>query len=123
MAEQIALWVSGHLAEKIRAHGAETYPHECCGALLGRASNAVLENNRGKDSLTPAREILELFPLVNRRDDSPRHRFSVTAEDVLAAGKTGRAQGPEILGRDHFPPHHPAPPGDIVRDYSSPGDI
>src|SRR5260370_7963333 len=91
MAEQIALWVSGHLAEKIRAHGAETYPHECCGALLGRDSNAVLENDRGKDSLTPAREILELFPLVNRRAASPRNRFSVTAQDVLPPQNTHRS--------------------------------
>ena len=35
MADAAALWISGSLAEKIRAHGAETYPHECCGALLG----------------------------------------------------------------------------------------
>jgi len=45
MAESIAIWISGHLAEKIRAHGAETYPHECCGALLGRDSNTVLERS------------------------------------------------------------------------------
>jgi proteasome lid subunit RPN8/RPN11 len=93
MAEAPELWISGHLAEKIRAHGAETYPHECCGALLGRDSNAVLENNRAAGSLTAPREILGLFPLVNRRDDSPRNRFSVTAEDVLAAEKAAREQG------------------------------
>ena len=56
MAEAPELWISGHLAEKIRAHGAETYPHECCGALLGRDSNAVLASNRGEGSLTAARE-------------------------------------------------------------------
>ncbi len=64
MAEAKALWISGHLAERIRAHGAETYPHECCGALLGRDSSAVRENDRGSGSLAPAREILQLFPLV-----------------------------------------------------------
>ena len=90
MAEAATLWISEHLAEKIRAHGAETYPHECCGALLGRDSSAVLESDRGSAVQTPAREILRLFPLVNRRDDSPRNRFSVTAEDVLAAEKAAR---------------------------------
>ena len=30
------LWMTAALAGRIRAHGAETYPHECCGALLGR---------------------------------------------------------------------------------------
>src|SRR5207245_11054880 len=96
MAESTALWISGHLAEKIRAHGAETYPHECCGALLGRDSNTVLESDRGRDALAPAREIRQLFPLVNRRDDSPRNRFSVTAEPVLPAENTALAQGVEV---------------------------
>src|SRR5258706_1057098 len=104
MADAAALWISGHLAEKIRAHGAESYPHECCGALLGRDSSAVLESDRGKDALTPAREILQLFPLVNRRDDSPRNRFSVTPEDVLTPEKTAPEQGPELVGSYNLHP-------------------
>src|SRR5260370_26985652 len=92
--------------------------HECCGALLGRDSNAVLENDGGKDSLTPAREILELFPLVNRRDDSPRNRFSVAAEDVLTAEKTARAPALEALGWYHSPPDHPARPSEYDRDHA-----
>src|SRR5260370_11294900 len=101
MADASELWISGQLAEKIRAHGAETYPHECCGALLGRDSHVVLEGDRGERTLTPAREILQLFPLVNRRDDSPRNRFSVTPEDVLAAEKAARGHGLEVVGWYH----------------------
>src|ERR1700756_1507981 len=99
MSEEATLWISGHLAEKIRAHGAETYPHECCGALLGRDSGAALQSDRATG--VPAREVLELFPLVNRRDDSPRNRFSVTPEDVLAAEKMAREQGLEVVGWYH----------------------
>ena len=120
MADAAALWISGHLAERIRAHGAETYPHECCGALLGRDSNAVIENDRGNSAATPAREILQLFPLVNRRDDSPRNRFSVTAEDVLAAGKAASAQGLEVVGWYHSHPDHPARPSEYDRDHAWP---
>src|SRR5256884_7063503 len=108
MADAEALWISGQLAEKIRAHGAETYPHECCGALLGRDSGLVLGRDARKDLQTPSREILQLFPLVNRRDDSPRNRFSVTAEDVLAAEKAARDQGLEVGGWDPSPPDPPA---------------
>jgi proteasome lid subunit RPN8/RPN11 len=112
MADEITLWISGHLAEKIRAHGAETYPHECCGALLGRDSES--ENAHG------AREVLELLPLVNRRDDSPRNRFSVTAEDVLAADKAAQAQKLVVVGWYHSHPDHPARPSQYDRDHAWP---
>jgi len=112
MAGETTLWISGHLAEKIRAHGAETYPHECCGALLGRDSEATRPN--------VAREVLALFPLVNRRDDSPRNRFSVTGEDVLGADKAAAQQGLEVIGWYHSHPDHPARPSQYDQDHAWP---
>jgi proteasome lid subunit RPN8/RPN11 len=112
MADETTLWISAHLAEKIRAHGAETYPHECCGALLGRDSEATDRN--------AVREVLALFPLVNRRDDSPRNRFSVTAEDVLQADKAAQAQKLEVIGWYHSHPDHPARPSQYDRDHAWP---
>ncbi len=100
------LSIGAELAEKIRAHGAETYPHECCGALLG------------KD--TEPREILGLFPLINRRDDSPRNRFSVTSQDVLDAEKAARQQGWDVVGWYHSHPDHPARPSQYDRDHAWP---
>jgi proteasome lid subunit RPN8/RPN11 len=112
MSESTTLWISHHLAEKIRAHGVETYPHECCGALLGRdTENAKRE---------PLREVAALFPLINRRDDSPRNRFSVTSEDVMAAEKEARAQGLEVVGWYHSHPDHPARPSEFDREHAWP---
>ncbi len=68
----------------------------------------------------PAREIRQLFPLVNRRDDSPRNRFSVTAEDVLAAEKAARELGLEVVGWYHSHPDHPARPSEYDRDHAWP---
>jgi proteasome lid subunit RPN8/RPN11 len=120
MSEVLEVAISAELAEKIREHGVETYPYECCGALLGRdlglAEYAVSE----KKSLSVSREVLSLFPLVNRRDDSPRNRFSVTAEDVRDAEKTARAQGLEVIGWYHSHPDHPARPSDYDRDHAWP---
>ena len=106
--------MSGHIlklstafAAKIQAHGMETYPHECCGAILGREENG-------------SRETHALLPLANRRDDSPRNRFSVTAEDVRDAEKTARAQGLEVIGWYHSHPDHPARPSDYDRDHAWP---
>jgi proteasome lid subunit RPN8/RPN11 len=120
MADETTLGISGHLAEKIRAHGAETYPHECCGALLGRDSSGMGRTDPEAEESTPGREILALFPLVNRRDDSPRNRFSVTSEDVLAAEKNAREHGLEVVGWYHSHPDHPARPSEYDRDHAWP---
>ncbi len=120
MSSEPELWISGRLAERIRAHGAETYPNECCGALLGRDATIVGVADSEKEAHTPPREVLALFPLVNRRDDSPRNRFSVTAEDVVAAEKVAREQGLDVVGWYHSHPDHPARPSEYDRDHAWP---
>jgi proteasome lid subunit RPN8/RPN11 len=112
MADEATLWISGHLAEKIRLHGAETYPYECCGALLGRDSEL--------GSAGASREVLGLLPLVNRHGESPRNRFSVTAEDVLDADRAAQQQGLEVIGWYHSHPDHPARPSQYDRDHAWP---
>jgi proteasome lid subunit RPN8/RPN11 len=123
MPNEPALWISTHLAEKIRAHGAETYPHECCGALLGRDRDGIdigaYEAPMGSRPKL-VREVLGLFPLINRRDDSPRNRFSVTAEDVRSAEKAAGEQKLEVVGWYHSHPDHPARPSQYDRDHAWP---
>ena len=120
MTDESTLRISGHLAERIRTHGAETYPHECCGALLGRDLSGVAEADPEAETSTPGREILRLFPLVNRRDDSPRNRFSVSTGDVLAAEKEACAHGLDVVGWYHSHPDHPARPSEYDRDHAWP---
>ncbi|HEX3544248.1 MAG TPA: M67 family metallopeptidase [Candidatus Acidoferrum sp.] len=112
MANAAQLKISSELADKIRDHGAQTYPHECCGALLGR--DAEVADRR------VYREIHALHPLVNRRDDSPNNRFSVTSQDVLDAEKAARQQGLEVVGWYHSHPDHPARPSQYDRDHAWP---
>jgi proteasome lid subunit RPN8/RPN11 len=100
--------LSSDIDAKIRSHGAETYPHECCGALLGRETSE------------DAREILALFPLVNRRDDSPRNRFSVTSDDVRDAEKAAREKDLDVLGWYHSHPDHPSRPSQYDQDHAWP---
>jgi proteasome lid subunit RPN8/RPN11 len=61
-----------------------------------------------------------LFPLVNRRDDSPRNRFSVTAEDVRAAEKSAKEKQLEVVGWYHSHPDHPAKPSQYDCDHAWP---
>jgi proteasome lid subunit RPN8/RPN11 len=108
MATEPRARLSPEIAAKIRSHGAETYPHECCGALLGR------------EIADDLREIVGLFPLVNRRDDSPRNRFSITSDDVRDAEKSAREQGVDLLGWYHSHPDHPAKPSQYDQDHAWP---
>lgn len=101
------LKIRDELRRRIHSHGVETYPHECCGALLGLDG----ENSR---------EVLELLPLANRRDDSPRNRFEVTADDVRLAEKTARGQRLDLIGWYHSHPDAPARPSEYDRDHAWP---
>ena len=78
------LIVNSEIAQSIRDYGARDYPNETCGALLGT------DNADG-------REVRALFPLTNRRDDSPRNRFSITADDFRAAERAAKQQGLELV--------------------------
>ena len=112
MSNSALLKITTELAGQIRSHGAETYPHECCGALLGRDTEVA--------DRRVYREIHALYPLVNRRDDSPQNRFSVTSKDVLEAEKDARARGLEVVGWYHSHPDHPARPSQYDRDHAWP---
>jgi proteasome lid subunit RPN8/RPN11 len=102
-----ALKIAEDLVRQIQAHGVETYPHECCGALLGRDTDS-------------AREVLALMPLANRRDDSPRNRFEVTPQDVILADKTAREKKIDLIGWYHSHPDAPARPSEFDREHAWP---
>jgi proteasome lid subunit RPN8/RPN11 len=101
------LAVGEEMLRRIHAHGAETYPYECCGALLGRDGEGT-------------REVIDLLPLANRRDDSPRNRFEVTADDVRLAERTAREKRLELIGWYHSHPDTPARPSEFDRDHAWP---
>ncbi len=103
----MVLYLSKQLKQEIETRAVESYPHECCGALLG-------------DDRKSRREALHVFPLVNRREDSPRNRFSITPEDFRAAEQAARARGLELIGWYHSHPDHPALPSEYDREHAWP---
>jgi proteasome lid subunit RPN8/RPN11 len=107
MKQRTTLRLAEELAARIRAHGVEAYPHECCGALLGRDRDAD-------------REVVDLLPLPNRREDSPRNRFSISPEDFRSAEKAGQERGLELVGWYHSHPDHPALPSEFDRQHAWP---
>jgi proteasome lid subunit RPN8/RPN11 len=87
----------------IRAHAAEAYPHECCGALLGRPG-----------------EVTAVLPLPNTTEEGPRRRFLVRPGDYAAAEREAARQGADLLGFYHSHPDHPARPSQYDLDHAWP---
>lgn len=87
----------------IRTHAASTFPHECCGALLGRESIAQ-----------------EAFALPNTTEEGPRRRFLVRPDDYRVAEKRARERGLDLIGFYHSHPDHPAVPSQYDLDHAWP---
>ena len=80
---------------EIRRHASETYPNECCGALI--ASNGA---------------IVEAFPLPNTTAAGARRRFLIGPDDYrLAEGRARESRG-TLAGFYHSHPDHPAVPSE-----------
>jgi proteasome lid subunit RPN8/RPN11 len=89
--------------ERIRAHAREAYPHECCGALIGR------------DGAVDA-----AYALPNTTEEGPRRRFLVRPEDYRDAERHAQDLGLELLGFYHSHPDHPARPSQYDLDHAWP---
>src|ERR671935_1839111 len=89
--------------DAIARHGQETYPHECCGALVGM-------NGR----------IVDTVPLPNTTEEGPRRRFLVRPSDYRLAERRASELGGELLGFYHSHPDHPARPSQYDLDHAWP---
>src|SRR6202049_371005 len=87
--------------DAIRRHGEETYPHECCGALVG-----------GGDRATAT------VALPNTTEEGPRRRFLVRPSDYRLAEQKATELGGELLGFYHSHPDHPARPSQYDLDHA-----
>jgi proteasome lid subunit RPN8/RPN11 len=99
----MALGVTPQVDAAIRAHGAETYPNECCGALIGR------------DGV-----VTEVYALPNTTEEGPRRRFLVRPHDYHEAERRATGAGGELLGFYHSHPDHPAKPSQYDLDHAWP---
>ena len=91
----MSLNLSQQLYDELRAHGEETYPHECCGIMLGKAS---------EDGITVA----ALIRAGNTRTDSAHNRYHIAPQELIKAQREGRKSGLDIVGFYHSHPDHPA---------------
>lgn len=81
--------------DSIRQHGEETYPHECCGVLLGEFEGET-------------RLVSSIARCGNTRTDSPQNRYHIDPKELVRIQREGRARGEDIVGFYHSHPDHPA---------------
>ena len=79
----------------LRRHGEETYPHECCGVLLGRMDG-------------DERIVTSVARAGNTRTDSAHNRYNIDPKDLIRIQRAGRERGEDIIGFYHSHPDHPA---------------
>jgi proteasome lid subunit RPN8/RPN11 len=82
--------------DAIRRHGEETYPHECCGILLGR----IQEDG--------SRLVTSTARAGNTRVDSPQNRYNIDPRDQIRIQREARERGEDVIGYYHSHPDHPA---------------
>ncbi len=108
------VWISSACAQAIRAHGQETYPNECCGALLG------LDEELEEGAIAQPRRVFEALPAANLRTDSPQNRFSISARDIIETERAANARGWMVVGWYHSHPDHAARPSHYDRENAWP---
>jgi proteasome lid subunit RPN8/RPN11 len=89
------LKISRSQYDSLRQHGEETYPHECCGVLLGQVEG-------------DQRVVSAVVRCGNTRTDSPQNRYHIDPRELVRIQREGRDRGEDIIGFYHSHPDHPA---------------
>ena len=70
------------------AHARQTYPNECCGAMLGSTDGE-------------SKTVKTAIALENSFEGAQAARYELRPQDLLAADKAARAQGMDLIGIYH----------------------
>ena len=93
--------------EEIKQIAQKTYPHECCGVMVGSVENGV-------------KTVTELIPAENQRTDSPANRYLITPDLLNELEKKLKGTDRAIVGFFHSHPDVPARPSTYDQDHAWP---
>ncbi|HYS53815.1 MAG TPA: M67 family metallopeptidase [Thermoanaerobaculia bacterium] len=94
------------IAESIARFARESYPYECCGALLG--TNA---------------SVTQVLAIANSSDEPKERRFRIRPQDFQHAERLATQEQLELLGFYHSHPDHPARPSAYDLEHAWPNLI
>jgi proteasome lid subunit RPN8/RPN11 len=92
----MALTIPEALYKKLRKHGEETYPHECCGVLVGEFDE------------TGTKTVKAVVSCGNTRIDSPANRYHIDPGELVRIQREAMLARRDIVGFYHSHPDHPA---------------
>jgi len=95
--------LTSNVLAAIREHGAETFPHECCGALI------VIDGT-----------VVEAFRIENTTTEGAARRFKVSPDDYRRAEARARVRGGSLVGFYHSHPNAPARPSAYDLEHAWP---
>ncbi len=93
--------------EEIKQIAQKTYPHECCGVMVGSVEKGV-------------KTVTELIPAENQRTDSPANRYLITPDLLNELEKKLKGTDRAIVGFFHSHPDVPAQPSTYDQDHAWP---
>jgi proteasome lid subunit RPN8/RPN11 len=92
----MALTIPLTLYDQLRQHGEATYPHECCGVLVGEFDEAG------------GKAVKTVVQCGNTRTDSPANRYHISPSELVRIKREALLAGHDIVGFYHSHPDHPA---------------
>ena len=105
---ELMLRIPKAVLNEIHAHMEETYPHECCGLIVGRGDSQVrvAETSRRCGNLNTERAV---------------DRYELDPKDMLAVQHEFDGGPFDIIGIYHSHPDHPSQPSQFDTDHAWPG--
>ena len=94
--------------DEIQAHMQETYPHECCGLIIGTTDNDVRTGVRA-------------WRCGNLNTERAVDRYDLDPKDMLRAQQELDGSDQDIVGIYHSHPDHPSRASEFDRDHAWPG--
>ena len=92
----MALKIPSSLYDRLRKHGEATYPHECCGVLVGEFDE------------TGEKVVQDVVECGNTRTDSPANRYHISPSELVRIQREAMLAGHDIVDFYHSHPDHPA---------------
>jgi proteasome lid subunit RPN8/RPN11 len=92
----MALKIPINVYDQLRQHGEATYPHECCGVLVGEFDEAG------------GKAVKASVQCGNTRTDSLANRYHISPSELVRIQREAMLVGQDIVGFYHSHPDHPA---------------